>query len=170
MVGSLNPTKIGATKAVFHRAWPNCIVTGVAIAIPATVTAMPIGDQIRRGALYRAQAALDAAVDIGVGAEAGVQFEGERAYLLNWCVIADSEGNVYESPSPRVLLPPSFARAVRQGRELGGYIAEQVGSVDKQGGAISLLTGGLLQRQAFYEQALLCALAPLLAPELYGER
>lgn len=34
-------------------------------------------------------------------------------------------------------------------------------------GTIGKLTGGLLTRQGYYEQAVLCALVPLLNPTLY---
>lgn len=170
VVGSLNRTKIGAAEAVFQQAWPHCTVRGEAVEVPQTVSAMPIGDQIRCGARYRAQAVLRPGVDIGVGAEGGVELEGDSAYLLNWCAVATAAGAVYESPSARVLLPEGFAQAVRLGRELGPVIAEwtRVPDINQGAGAIGLLTRGLLNRQAFFEQALLCALAPLLTPELYS--
>lgn len=139
--------------------------------MPASISDMPIGEQIRLGARHRAQAVLTSGVDIGVGAEGGVEFEGNHAYLLNWCSVVDTAGRIYESPSPRVLLPKVFADAVRDGQELGPVVAARTGDADiNQGaGAVGLLTRGLLDRQAFFEQALLCALAPLLAPQLYGE-
>lgn len=36
-------------------------------------------------------------------------------------------------------------------------------------GTIGQLTGGLLTRQVYYEQAALCALVPLLNPQLWPE-
>lgn len=170
VVGSLNRAKVEAVRSVFRRAWPDCRVIGQAVDVPDSVSAMPIGEQIRLGARFRAQAALGPGVDIGVGAEGGVQFEGSKAYLLNWCAIAHHSGAVYESPSPYVLLPDAFASAIRQGQELGPYLAALTGMphINQEGGAVGLLTRGLLERQEFFEQTLLCALAPILSPEWYG--
>lgn len=170
VVGSRNRTKIDAARAVFQKAWPQCEVRGASVDIPESISAMPTGDQVREGARFRARSVLVPGIDLGVGAEGGVSFVGDDAYLFNWCVVAAASGLIYESPSPRVLLPPQWGLAVRQGHELGPIVAEWAGIPDvNQGlGAIGLLTRGLLNRQSFFEQALLCAIAPLLTPDLYS--
>lgn len=169
VVGSTNRAKVEAARAVFGRAWPGCEVTGRRVELPADIPAMPVGDQVRAGARYRAQAVLGPGVDFGVGAEGGVYFAEDGAYLLNWCAVADAAGNVYDAPSPHVRLPASWTRALRAGAELGPFLAELTGEPDinEKGGAIGLLTRGLLNRQAFFEQALICALAPVLGREWY---
>lgn len=169
VVGSLNPTKVGAARTVFQQVWPECQVTGIEVALPESVSEMPIGDQVRAGARFRAQAALEHGAEFGVGAEGGVLFADGRAYLMNWCAVADRDGRLFDSPSPYVLLPTAWEEAIRNGLELGPYLARLTGDPDinKKGGAVGLLTGGQLTRQEFFEQALLCALAPVLASVWY---
>lgn len=170
VVGSLNPTKIAAVRAVFERAWPDeTRVEGQKVTMPSSVSNMPVDDNVRRGARYRAHAVLSNDVDFAVGAEGGVRFIHGQGYLFNWCVVADTQGRLYESPSPFVLLPYELAQRVRAGEELGPLIDEMV--KDKRNnafdGAVSVLTRGLLSRQHFFEQALTCAIAPLLTPSFY---
>lgn len=171
MVGSRNQAKVEAVRSVFQRVWPDCTVRGHEVEIPESISDMPIGEQIRLGARYRARAVMGPGVAFGVGAEGGVQFVDGKAYLLNWCVIADPDGRLYESPSPWVRLPEVWGEAVRQGKELGPLVAEWSGrpDINQKEGAIGILTKGLVDRQQFFEQALLCALAPLIVPELYRE-
>lgn len=130
---------------------------------------MPVGAAVRQGAEYRARAALERGADFGVGAEGGVEFQGEDGYLFNWCAIAAPDGRLFAAPSAKVLLPPAWSAAVRAGAELGPLVQVHTGQrdVNAHGGAIGVLTRGHLERSAFFEQALYCALAPFLVPELY---
>jgi non-canonical (house-cleaning) NTP pyrophosphatase len=64
-------------------------------------------------------------------------------------------------------LPPTVARRVRDGEELGAAMDALVGETNtKQGpGAVGILTAGLIDRQRAYEALVTYALAPFLAGE-----
>jgi len=61
------------------------------------------------------------------------------------------------------------AELVRKGTELG-YANDEVfhSRESKSGlGAVGLLTGGLIDRSAYYEHAILLAMAPWFRPDVY---
>ena len=56
VVGSTNPVKVAAVRAVILCRWPQCVVTGIAVA--SGVPAQPFGDeQTQAGARERARGA-----------------------------------------------------------------------------------------------------------------
>lgn len=171
-VGSTNGAKVGAVQAVFARAWPGARVCAVAVETPAEVGEMPVGEQVRAGAVYRARRAFRQGDDFGVGLEGGVEFVGEECYLFNWAAVIDKEGRVSAAPSAKLLLPFDMAREIRAGKVLGTLMQERTGRADinETDGAVGYLTAGLISRQRFFEDCLILALAPYLRPEAYGER
>lgn len=173
VVGSRNPVKVAAVRAVFSRLYPGCEVAGVDVTLPPHVPAMPLGEEItREGAAQRAHRALqsDPAALYGVGLEGGVTFESGRAYLQNWVAVLRRDRVLSEACSERLELPEAIGEAVRSGAELGPLMERRFGIADigQREGAVGFLTGGLLDRQAFFEGALACALARFVHPELYG--
>jgi non-canonical (house-cleaning) NTP pyrophosphatase len=109
-VGSANPVKLAAARAVLARVAPEAEVVGVEVA--SGVPAQPWGDdETRRGALTR-------------------------------------------------------ARRLHAGEELGHAIDAPTGEsgTKHRGGAVAVLTGGLVDRRQAYEVILAYALAPFLAP------
>ena len=71
-VGSTNPVKVAAVRAVLGAAGASAEITP--IGVPSTVRDQPIGDdETIRGALARARAAREATgAELGVGIEGGV--------------------------------------------------------------------------------------------------
>jgi non-canonical (house-cleaning) NTP pyrophosphatase len=67
------------------------------------------------------------------------------------------------------LLPPHVAELVRQGNELGEADDIIFGRKNskQENGAVGILTGDVIDRAAFYEQAVILALIPFRNPELY---
>jgi non-canonical (house-cleaning) NTP pyrophosphatase len=63
-------------------------------------------------------------------------------------------------------LPAAVARRLRAGEELAHAIDALTGEqgTKHRGGAVAVLTGGLVDRQQAYEVLLAYALAPFLAP------
>jgi inosine/xanthosine triphosphatase len=179
VIGSTNPVKVAPVQAVLARVFPGAAVH----ALPAAsgVPDQPIGaEQIRRGAEQRARGALAhsaipeaarAAADQlwGVGLEGGVIFEEEMPWLTGAVVICSSDGRATLAWSPRVLLPPGVAQAVRAGQELGPVLDRVSGIQDSKTkqGAIGYLTNNLVPRGLSWEVAFACALAPFLHPQLY---
>jgi inosine/xanthosine triphosphatase len=169
-VGSSNPVKIGAVRAVIAPLAPAARIDG--IAVESTVPDQPFGDdETIRGALARASAARDAlGADVGVGIEGGVVEESDGTMrTCAWAVIVDGEGRIGTGGSLAVSLPDSVAAMIRGGMELGHAMDRVVGEHNtKQGkGAVGILTGGLVDRQRAYETLVTYALAPFLSPDLF---
>jgi inosine/xanthosine triphosphatase len=169
-VGSTNPVKIGAVRAVLSGIAPQARVEG--IAVPSTVADQPFGDEETiRGARARAVAArerLDA--DLGVGLEGGVvELADGSMQTCAWSVIVDASGKSGVGGSLAMPLPSSVAAMIREGTELGVAMDRLVGARGtKHGtGAVGILTDGLVDRQRAYEILVTYALAPFLRRDLY---
>ena len=166
-VGSTNPVKIGAARAVLARVAPGADVVGVGVA--SGVPDQPWGDEeTRHGAATRARAArlaLDA--DLGVGFEGGVVAEpGGRVRSCAWAAVVGADGTEGVGGSLAMPLPAAVARRLRAGEELAHAIDALTGEqgTKHRGGAVAVLTGGLVDRQQAYEVLLAYALSPFLAP------
>ncbi|MEO8334365.1 MAG: inosine/xanthosine triphosphatase [bacterium] len=164
-VGSKNPVKIGAARAVFARLAPEASVDGVAV--PSGVSDQPWGDdETIRGAVARAhaaRAALDA--DWGVGIEGGVIDDGgTRVRTCAWAAIVGRDGREGVGGSLSLELPPRVAELVRGGMELGHAMDAVTGQQNvKHGlGAVGILTAGIVTRQGAYETLVAYALVPFL--------
>lgn len=169
-VGSTNPVKCGAVRAVLQPFAPNARVEGVNV--PSTVSDQPFDDdETIRGALARATAARVAlGADLGVGIEGGVveQHDGTMRTCA-WAAVVDASGKHGVGGSLAMPLPDSVARMIRDGLELGHAMDRLIGEHDtKRGkGAVGILTGGLVDRQRAYEVLVAYALAPFLTPDYY---
>ena len=172
-VGSTNPVKVAAARAVLARVFPSCEVRGVAAA--SGVPDQPWGDdETRRGAAARARAALAALRGapgaLGIGFEGGVVDEGDALRTCAWAAVATPDGRVHVGGSLAMPLPPPVAERLRAGLELGHAVDDLLNTVGTKhaGGAVGVLTRGLVDRQRAYEVLLSYALAPLLAPEFWA--
>ena len=168
-IGSTNPVKCSASRAVLSRLYPDAEF--VCFDVPSGVPAQPWGDlEARTGALNRARAALATAdADLGVGLEGGVQ-ESEFGLLTTaWCVLVDREGRIGVGGNPCALLPEEVAHRVRLGEELGAAMDRLVrqANTKHRNGAIGILTNNLETRQSAYETILRLALAPFQNPAWY---
>lgn len=173
-VGSTNPVKIAAMRAVIDRILPGARVEGVSVA--SGVPDQPFGDEeTQQGARTRAQAALGRltpqGATLGVGLEGGVvRLPDGRLRTCAWAVIVDATGREGVGGSLAMPLPPVVARRVLAGEELGhamDAVAQTVGT--KHGrGAAGILTAGLIDRQRAYETFITYALAPWLAHEYFA--
>ena len=172
-VGSRNPVKIAAVRAVLARVAPDAAVDGVAVA--SGVPDQPWGDdETIRGARERARAALSAAgAELAVGLEGGVvDMHGGAVHTCAWAVAVDRAGREGVGGSLAMPLPASVARLVHDGLELGHAMDRVTGehNVKHGQGAVGLLTAGLVDRQRAYEVLVTYALAPWLAPGLWASR
>ncbi|HEX6970884.1 MAG TPA: inosine/xanthosine triphosphatase [Limnochordia bacterium] len=178
-VGSTNPAKIEAVRAVFAAVFPQVEVSGVLV--DSGVDEQPRGHAaMRRGAFRRARAAraaLDA--DFGVGIEAGVVLESADGppadpflppYATGWTVIIDRNGRIGAAPSPVFPLPPRIASLLAAGEELGPLVdsLQGVSGSKWRGGFVGYMTAGAVDRRGVTAVSVALALAPFLRPELYG--
>lgn len=170
-VGSSNPVKVAAVRAVLARAAPETEVVSVEVA--SGVPDQPWGDEETiRGATARARAALTVAdADLGIGIEGGVVETPEGVRTCAWAAIAGRDGRIHVGGSLAMPLPPAVATLVRAGTELGHAMDVVSGGKDtKRGaGAVGILTGGLVDRRGAYEVIVTYALAPWIAAEFWGD-
>ncbi len=167
VVGSTNPVKVNAVRAVLARAGLEAVVEGRAV--PSSVSDQPLGDEETiRGAVARARGALASdGADLGVGIEGGVVNDATGAMrTCAWAAVVSPDGRQGVGGSLAMPLPAVVADAVRGGLELGHAMDRLTGSHDtKRGaGAVGILTAGLVDRQQAYEVLVSYALAPFLTP------
>jgi inosine/xanthosine triphosphatase len=165
MVGSKNPVKVAAVVAVLSRAAPGATVEAIAAA--SGVPDQPIGDdETISGALARARAARATAdADFGVGIEGGVvELPDGSMRTCAWAAVVSRSGRHGIGGSLAMPLPDSVARLIRGGMELGHAMDELTGrsGTKHAGGAVGILTGGLVDRQRAYEVLVAYALSPFL--------
>jgi inosine/xanthosine triphosphatase len=168
VVGSTNPVKVGAVRAVVQRLAIGAEVVGVSV--PSGVPDQPWGDEETiRGAVARAHAARavhDA--DLGIGIEGGVVSEaGGAVRTCAWAAVVGRDGRDGIGGSLAMRLPGRVAALVRGGMELGHAMDTVTGERNvKQGaGAVGILTAGLVTRQQAYEALVAYALVPFLSDE-----
>jgi inosine/xanthosine triphosphatase len=167
-VGSTNPVKVGAARGVLTRVAPAADVHGVAV--PSGVPDQPWGDaQTIAGAVARAREALAAlpGATLGIGFEGGVVEEPDGSVRsCAWAAVAAPDGRVGVGGSLAMPLPRAVAERLRAGEELGHAIDALTGTAGTKhaGGAVAVLTAGLVDRRQAYETILAYALARFLAP------
>ena len=169
-VGSANPVKVAAVRAVLAAAGGSAEVTSIGVA--STVSDQPVGDdETIRGAVARARAAREATgAELGVGIEGGVvELPDGSMRTCAWAAVVDADGQTGIGGSLAMSLPSVVADLVRGGLELGHAMDRYVNERDtKRGkGAVGILTAGLVDRQRAYESLVSYALAPFITPELY---
>lgn len=167
VVGSTNPVKVDAVRAVLRALASPAAVQGIAVA--SGVPDQPWGDaETIRGATERAHAALrvSAQAELAVGIEGGVVDEADgRMRTCAWASVVDRLGRVGVGGSLAMPLPARVAELVRSGMELGAAMDVVTGERDvKRGlGAVGVLTRGVVTRRGAYEALVAYALVPFLA-------
>jgi len=163
-IGSTNPVKVAAAQAILGRAFPEA--NFVTVTADSGVPEQPWGEeQTRLGALNRARGALEAAgAGLGVGLEGGLLETEVGLMTCAWCAIIDQRGKVGYGGGVHMLLPPLIAELLRERGELGpamDRLVNEANTKQKQG-AVGILTNGLINRQAAYEQLVAMAAAPFV--------
>lgn len=171
VVGSTNPVKIAAVRAVLALVARDAHCDGMAV--NSGVPDQPWGDEeTQRGAEARARTALAIGdAELAIGLEGGVvALEGGGVRTCAWAVAVDRSGRRGIGGSLAVPLPDAVAMRLLAGEELGpamDAVAKQTGT--KYGaGAVGILTAGLIDRQRAYETLVTYALAPWLAPDYFA--
>ena len=169
-VGSTNPVKVAAVRAVLERAGCPARVEGLAVA--SGVANQPVGDaETIRGATQRARTALDTSgADVAIGLEGGVVEEEGFMRTCAWAAAVSRDGRIGVGGSLAMMLPDRVASLVRDGVELGHAMDRVTGehNTKHNAGAVGILTAGLVDRQRAYEWLVTYALAPFLSPDHYS--
>lgn len=171
-VASSNPVKLGAAGGGFRKAFPNEDVRPVSVSASSGVADQPSsGAETLRGATHRARGAAEAApeADFWVGIEGGIEETGEGMTAFAWVVVLGRDGRVGRGRSGTFFLPEEVAELVRSGKELGEADDIVFGRQNskQEEGAVGLLTGGVIDRRALYEHAMVLALVAFRNPALY---
>ncbi|QLH75585.1 MAG: inosine/xanthosine triphosphatase [Methanomassiliicoccales archaeon] len=167
-VGSINPVKVEAVRNVMSRLFDDVIVDSTET--DSGVGKQPFHGDILRGARRRAMLALEG-YDLGVGIEAGVYRSDDGIYDVQQCAIIDKMGKVTHGHGPGFRYPPSIEKKVLGGMSVGEAVDSIFGTEKNghKGGAIGILTGGILKRKELTEYAVMAAMVPRIRPELYQE-
>ncbi|MDD5265000.1 MAG: inosine/xanthosine triphosphatase [Candidatus Bipolaricaulis sp.] len=171
VVASTNPVKLEATRSGFRRALPNETIQVIARAVPSGVGCQPFSDgETLAGAEERAHSARVLVPDatFWVGIEGGVEERDVRLAAFAWVVVLSAD-RVGRARTGTFFLPDTVAALVRQGVELGEADDRVFGRTDSKRdvGAVGLLTGGVIDRTALYEHAVVLALIPFRNAALY---
>jgi len=148
IIGSLNPTKVGAVKNVFR----NYIVNGMNV--PSNVSNQPLTDQeTMEGAINRANnARVEGNSEIGIGLEGGVIIENDRLFLCNWGALVYEQGTILASGA-KILLPNEFISELQNGTELAVLMERYTNKKDirSKEGAVGIFTNGRITRTQIFE-------------------
>ena len=168
-LASYNPVKRDSTLAGFNKMFPLDDWELKSIDVPSGVSDQPQSDaEALRGAPHRALSASEALeADYYVGIEGGIEDTGTMTTFA-W-VIIQSYGTVGKARTGTLFLPEKVARLVREGKELGEADDIVFGKENSKQtyGAVGLLTGDVIDRTRFYEDAVVLALIPFRNPDLY---
>jgi inosine/xanthosine triphosphatase len=139
--------------------------------MPSGVAVQPITDlETLTGARNRATSAREThpQADFWAGVEGGVEDGPDGMMVFAWIVVLGRE-MAGEARTGAFLLPPKIAELVREGKELGEADDLVFGRTNskQQDGAVGILTGGLIDRAGYYEQAVVLALIPFMNQGLY---
>lgn len=163
-VGSKNPVKLAAAKAILGQAFPEAKFIGVDVV--SGVPDQPWGNaQTRQGAINRARAARKAiGAELGLGLEGGVLDTENGVMTCAWCAIVNGAGKTGVGGGLNMMLPPQVGELLRHGGELGPAMDSLINehNTKQKQGAIGILTAGLSSRQAAYEQLVAMAAAPFV--------
>ncbi|MEW6505758.1 MAG: inosine/xanthosine triphosphatase [Chloroflexota bacterium] len=171
VVASHNPVKMEAVRSGFERMFPQTEIEVQAVNVPSGVSHQPMSDaETLQGALNRAGAARLAVprADFWAGVEGGVEQQKDGLSAFAWVVIL-SPDRCGKARSATFDLPPALAEMIQQGVELGEADDRLFGRQNskQQNGAVGLLTGDVIDRARYYEQAVVLALIPFKNPHLY---
>ena len=172
IVGSQNPVKIRAVESAFEQVFPQTLFQISGCEAISGVSDQPMSDgETLLGAQNRADDCQrqHPEADYWVGLEGGCQFEGDALEAYAWMVIR-TQNQVGKARTAAFILPNAVAQLVRQGLELGDADDQVFGQKNskQRGGAVGLLTRNIIDRQSYYEHALILALIPFLHTDLYG--
>ena len=160
-IGSTNPVKMGAVRQIVAQRWPTAEL--IPLDVPSGVSPMPFGaEECLAGARQRALAAQQASgATLGLGLEGGVEESAVGLLLGGWVVAVHQDGRQSAAQTARLPLPPAIAAHLRAGAELGPLMDELVGiaNTKQKGGAVEILTHGLVNRQDVFATAVAFALA-----------
>lgn len=173
-VASTNPVKIDASLGAFQRTFPDIDWSISGHKVDSGVADQPLSDEeTLQGALNRVDALLtvETTADYYVGIEGGVDLQSDELGAFAWAIVRAKDGTMGKGRTGQFYLPAAIAKLLAEGKSLGeadDMVFERTNSATSNG-AIGLLTGDLITRTSFHEEAVILALIPFKNQELYQD-
>jgi inosine/xanthosine triphosphatase len=171
LVGSKNPVKVACTEDGFAQAFNRSFLVEGINAFSG-VSDQPVGDEetllgAKNRALNSQKVFPDG--DFWVGIEGGIDQDSCGMFAFAWIVILDKNGKSSQAKTGTFYLPNKVAELVKGGMELGKADDSvfQKENSKQEGGSVGILTHGVVDRSAYYRQAIILALIPFLNESLY---
>ena len=162
---------MSAVRNGFAKLFPEEQFEFVEVSVPSNVSNQPIGNnETFTGACNRvanAKAQIGGA-DFYVGIEGGVKEVRSETQAFAWVYIEGKE-KIGKARTATFFLPTKVTELLRQGKELGEVddIVFNMHNSKQQMGAVGILTGSVIDRTAYYTEAVVLALIPFKNPNLY---
>jgi inosine/xanthosine triphosphatase len=174
VVASTNPVKRRAAVDAVRISLGQDDATVMTVDVDPGVPAQPYGDEeTLKGARNRVEAARREVpdADLWVGLEGGVVDRSGCLEAMAWIVvdgIVDGAPRRGESRTATFTLPEEITALVRSGVELGEASDRVLGGTNTKQttGTVGPLTGGVIDRVAYYSHAMVLALIPFRNPQL----
>ncbi len=168
-VGSKNPLKLSSARNVLERVQPGAEF--MAVGVDSGVSHTPLtNEETIAGARQRARVAREATgSDWGIGLEGGMTRVAGYWFTCVWCVIRDGGGETVGG-GVHFQLPERVVRMIlHDGKEMGPAMDALTGVAQskRKMGAEGILTGGLIDREKTFENAVIYALAPRISEAYY---
>lgn len=153
------------------RMFPNVVYEIRGVSVPSGVPDQPLSDlETLQGALNRAEnvRALEAGADFCFGIEGGIEPHEDSFQSFAWVVVIGKLGRVGKARTAMLYVPQEVAKLVRDGMELGHADDRVFGRENSKqhSGLVGLLTDDVVDRSAYYTQAVILALIPFKNPNL----
>lgn len=173
IIASKNPVKIRATKIAFEKMFPAEEFEFQGISVPSGVSDQPKNDpETFLGALNRAENVFNerSEADFFVGIEGGIEENNSEMEAFAWIVVKTKKDETSKAKTSTFFLPPRIVELIKQGKELGEAddIVFSKTNSKQENGAVGILTDNIIDREKYYEQAIILALIPFKNRELYN--
>ena len=172
VVGSKNPVKVNSVLNALTQIFPDVKFEIEGVSAPSGVTEQPMDEaETLLGAKNRVEyIKRHHCADWYAAIEGGVDdFDYGPATFAY--VVIEHQGYCQVGRSTNLPLPSSIYSALCQGEELG-HVMDRVFNTDnikQKGGAMALLTNGLVTRESVYTLALTTTIAPFINKELFQQ-
>ncbi len=169
-----NKAKIQGVTEILNRVWNDLEI--ISEKFPSDISEQPLSEvEGITGALNRAKNAQTKypEADYCIGIEGFVDTNEHGMFLGGTVVILNAAGEYGIGTSAKALMPNFLREKVAAGAELGPLVKELMndtdGTIRQTAGTLGILSKGLYDRVAEFEDATKCALAKFLSPEFYNK-
>ena len=164
-VASANPVKIQATLDAFRQVFPGEKFRIEGIPVSSGVPDQPVGvEQTLEGARNRVAALKEKQpnIDYYVGMEGGITSLEKDTFAFAWMYVETPSGKTGKAMTGYFQLPGAIQKLLEEGVELGHAIDRVFAKQNskQKGGAVGMMTDGLIDRTAYYVHAMILALVP----------